>query len=63
MKDVNELIYNELVEMRKDFREYMDDMNKRVSILEAFKNKAVGILLVVGGIIGYAWEYIKVRIL
>lgn len=63
MKDVNELIYNELVAMRKDFKEYMEDMNKRVSILEAFKNKAVGILLVVGGIIGYAWEYIKVRIL
>ena len=63
MKDVEELIYDELVNMRKDFKEYMDSMNKRVSVLEEFKNKAVGMLLIVGGIIGYAWEYIKTRLL
>ena len=63
MKDVNELIYDELVSMRKDFKEYMESMNKRVSVLEEFKNKAIGMLLIVGGIIGYAWEYIKARLL
>ena len=63
MNDVDSLIYSELKGLREDFRTYMDSMNKRVSILEEFKNKAIGMLLIVGGIIGYAWEYIKARIL
>ena len=63
MNDVESLIYNELKGLRKDFGKYMDSMNKRVTILEEFKNKAIGMLLIVGGAIGYAWEYIKTRIL
>jgi len=63
MNDVDTLIYSELKGLREDFRKYMDSMNKRVSILEEFKNKAIGILLIIGGVIGYAWEYIKARIL
>lgn len=63
MNDVESLIYNELKGLREDFRVYMDSMNKRVTVLEEFKNKAIGMLLIVGGAIGYAWEYIKARIL
>lgn len=63
MNDVENLIYNELKGLREDFKTYMDSMNKRVSILEEFKNKAIGMLLIVGGLIGYAWEYIKSRIM
>ena len=63
MNDVESLIYSELKGLREDFKIYMDSMNKRVTILEEFKNKAVGMLLIVGGIIGYAWEYIKTRLL
>lgn len=63
MNDVESLIYSELKGLREDFKKYMDSMNKRVTVLEEFKNKAVGMLLIVGGAIGYAWEYIKARIL
>lgn len=62
MDDTSLLIYNELVEMRKDFKSYMDSMDKRVTVLETFKNKAMGILLVIGCAIGYAWDYCKERI-
>lgn len=63
MNDVESLIYSELKGLREDFKIYMDSMNKRVTILEEFKNKAIGMLLIVGGAIGYAWEYLKARIL
>lgn len=63
MNDVESLIYSELKGLREDFKKYMDSMNKRVTVLEEFKNKAIGMLLIVGGAIGYAWEYIKARIL
>lgn len=63
MNDVDSLIYSELKGLREDFKIYMDSMNKRVSILEEFKNKAVGMLLIVGGVIGYAWEYLKGRVM
>lgn len=56
-------MYSEIKGLREDFKKYMEAMDKRVSVLEEFKNKAIGMLLIVGGIIGYAWEYIKARIL
>ena len=63
MNDVSELIYNELKLMREDFQKYMDAMDKRVSVLEEFKNKAMGMLLLIGGACTYAWEYIKTRLM
>ena len=63
MNDVESLIYSELKGLREDFKKYMEIMDKRVSVLEEFKNKAIGMLLIVGGAIGYAWEYIKARLL
>ena len=63
MNDVESLIYNELKGLREDFSKYMDSMNKRVTVLEEFKNKAIGMLLIVGGAIGYAWEYLKGKVM
>lgn len=63
MNDVESLIYSELKGLREDFKIYMDSMNKRVTILEEFKNKAIGMLLIVGGAIGYAWEYLKGKVM
>lgn len=63
MNDINSLMYSEIKGLREDFKKYMEAMDKRVSVLEEFKNKAIGMLLIVGGAIGYAWEYIKARIL
>lgn len=63
MKEVNELIYNELVEMRKDFNIYMEHMDKRVSVLEAFKNKLVGAVLLIGVCIGYVIDYLKGKVM
>ena len=63
MNDVESLIYSELKGLREDFKKYMEVMDNRVSVLEEFKNKAIGIFLIVGGAIGYAWDYIKARIL
>lgn len=63
MNDVESLIYSELKGLREDFKIYMDSMNKRVTILEEFKNKAVGMLLIIGGAIGYVWEYLKGKVM
>lgn len=63
MNDVESLIYSELKGLREDFKTYMDSMNKRVTVLEEFKNKAVGMWILVGGAIGYAWEYLKGKVL
>lgn len=63
MNDVESLIYSELKGLREDFKKYMEVMDNRVSVLEEFKNKAIGILLIVGGVMASAWDYIKARIL
>ena len=57
-----DLIYNELVLIRKDFAIYMDRMDKRVSSLEKFRDKLVGIFIAVGFAIKYSWDYLKERI-
>lgn len=57
-----DLIYNELVLIRKDFATYMDRMDKRVSSLEKFRDKLVGIFIAVGVAIKYSWDYLKERI-
>lgn len=63
MNDINSLMYNEIKGLREDFKKYMEVMDKRVSVLEEFKNKAIGMLLIVGGAIGYAWEYLKGKVM
>lgn len=62
MDDVQYLIYNELKELRNDLTSFTENINKRVSALEKFRDKAVGILIAVGIGIRYMWEYFKERI-
>lgn len=62
MNDVENLIYDELKGLREDFEKYMETMDKRVGILEEFKNKAVGMLLIIGGAIGYTFDYLKGKV-
>lgn len=63
MNDVNSLIYNEVKNLREDLKEFMVGIDKRVSVLEEFKNKAVGMWIIVGGAIGYAFEYLKGKVM
>lgn len=62
MDDVQYLIYNELVALREDFKAYTEDLNKRVTSLEKFRDKAIGVLIAVGVGIRYAWDYCKERL-
>lgn len=62
MNDVQVLIYNELKAIRNDLKEYREDTDKRISSLEKFRDKAIGILIAVGVGIRYTWDYCKERI-
>lgn len=59
MNSVEQLIYNELVELRKDLKTYISSMDERVSNLEHFKDKLMGIVLFIGVCIGYVVDYFK----
>lgn len=63
MDDVQYLIYNELVALRSDLTSFTKSINERVSALENFRDKAIGILIAIGVGIRCAWDYIKERIL
>ena len=63
MDDVQYLIYNELKELRTDLNSFTENINKRVSALEKFRDKAVGILIAVGIGIRYMWDYFRERII
>ena len=62
MKDTESLIYNELVLMRQDLKDYMERTDKRISSLERFKEKAMGICIAIGVAGKCAWDYIVERI-
>ena len=62
MSNSIDLIYNELVLMRKDFALYVDKMDKRVGALEAWRDKLVGVFIAVGVALKYTWDYCKERI-
>ena len=63
MDDVQVMIYNELKELKEEFRLYAGNMEIRVSSLERFKNYITGIAFVVGIAVKYLWDYIKERII
>lgn len=63
MNDVNSLIYDEVKQLRSDLKQFMVGIDKRVSVLEEFKNKAVGMWILVGGAVGYAFEYLKGKVM
>lgn len=62
MDDVQYMIYNELVAMRADLASHRAEVDSRLTSLEKFREKAIGILIAVGVGIRYAWDYCKERI-
>ena len=63
MDDVQVMIYNELKELKEEFRLYADKMEIRVSSLEKFKNYITGIAFAVGIAVKCLWDYIKETII
>lgn len=63
MTSTQDLIYNELVLLREDFKTYMESMNSRVSSLENFRDKMIGVFIAIGVGLKYAWDYFKERII
>lgn len=63
MKDVDSLIYDELVALRKDLRDYMKDTDGRILTLEKFKEKAMGVCIAIGVGAKCAWDYIAERMI
>ena len=61
MNDVESLIYKELVATRELLQDYMDSTNKRISALEQFKSKAMGVCIAIGVACKCAWDYIAER--
>ena len=62
MNDVESLIYKELVATRELLQDYMDRTDKRISVLEQFKSKAMGICIAIGVGAKCAWDFIIERI-
>ena len=63
MDDVQVMIYNELKELKEEFRLYADNMEIMVSSLERFKNYIAGIAFAIGITVKCLWDYIKERII
>lgn len=63
MSSVNDLIYNELVATRELLQKYMERTDKRISVLERFKDKALGVCIAIGVACKCAWDYIVERII
>lgn len=63
MNDVESLIYKELVAMRQDLKDYMTRTDKRISALEQFKSKAMGVCIAIGVAGKCAWDYVVERVI
>ena len=63
MDDTTKLIYDELLEIKHELKLYIDSIDRRVSILEEFKNKTLGIVIIIGCIVGCAIDFIRERIM
>lgn len=61
MEDKCVLIYNEVVNLQKQLKEYHESMDKRVTVLEHFKDRALGVCIAIGVAGKCAWDYIVER--
>lgn len=62
MNNIEELIYRELVATRELLQNYMIRTDNRISALEQFKSKAMGICIAIGIACKCVWDYIMERI-
>jgi len=63
MNSIEELIYSELKTTRELLQDYMTRTDKRISSLERFKEKALGVCIAIGVGAKCAWDYIVERII
>lgn len=63
MNGIEELIYDELKATRELLQDYMVRTDKRISSLERFKEKALGVCIAIGVGCKCAWDYIVERII
>jgi len=61
MNNIEELIYNELRSTRELLQDYMVRTDNRISVLEQFKSKAMGVCIAIGIACKCAWDYIAER--
>lgn len=61
MNNIEELIYNELVATRELLQDYMVRTDNRISVLEQFKSKAMGVCIAIGIACKCAWDYLMER--
>ena len=61
MNNIEELIYNELVATRELLQDYMVRTDNRISALEQFKSKAMGVCIAIGVACKCAWDYVVER--
>ena len=53
MVDKVDILYNEIVGLRKDIKDILSQHNDRISILEEFKNKTLGVCIVISFVFIY----------
>lgn len=63
MNGIEELIYDELKATRELLQDYILRTDKRISSLERFKEKALGVCIAIGVGCKCAWDYIVERII
>ena len=61
MNNIEELIYNELRSTRELLQDYMVRTDSRISVLEQFKSKAMGVCIAIGVACKCAWDYVVER--
>ena len=61
MIDKEEILYNEIVGLRKDIKDILEGFDKRISILESLKDKAIGAICFISIVTGLIFDFIKER--
>ena len=63
MVDKVDILYNEIVGLRKDIKDILSQHNDRISILEEFKNKTLEVCIVISFVFAGIIDFIKSRVL
>lgn len=62
MNDAEQLIYNELRELRDDFKLIIESFDRRITNLETIRDKAIGVFAFAGVLVSCLWNWILNRI-
>lgn len=62
MNDAEQLIYNELRELREDFRVVIENFDRRITSLETLRDKALGVFALAGVILSCLWNWIASKV-